>query len=293
MIPENVMRELRYVEIYTAKKIRNVRVGTYVSPLRGSGFDFDEHRRYRPGDDIRRMDWNVTARMNVPYIKQTHEERELNVVIAMDLSRSMQYGTGRFSKKEVMTFIAGSLLFSAASDQINTGFMAFTDRVLSYSPPRAAKKVTWAILEDLWSLDPPEGRTKILPAVRHLIKELKRMSVIVLISDFFSDEDIFASDELKVLATRHDVIGVILEDPLETDLPGRTGFVRMRDMETGASVALGLGRRARQAYADAAHARKQELIRSFYRIGMDHVFVRSDQSFVEPLMNVFMKRKNR
>src|SRR6266581_9312737 len=136
MIPPAVMQELRYIEIYSARKIRNLRIGPYTSPLRGPGFDFDEHRPYRPGDDVRRIDWNVTARMNAPYVRHTHAERELNVMIALDVSRSMELGTSHYSKKEVMTFITGSLLFSALADQLNTGFLAFGDRVLASSPPR-------------------------------------------------------------------------------------------------------------------------------------------------------------
>ena len=139
MIPEHVMRELRYIELYTAKKIRNLRVGAYTSPLRGPGFDFDEHQPYRRGDDVRRIDWNVTARMGAPYVRHTHAERELNVMLAIDVSRSMELGAANRSKKELMTFITGSLLFSAVADQINTGFLAFADRVLEYGPPRRTR----------------------------------------------------------------------------------------------------------------------------------------------------------
>ena len=124
------MRELRYIEVATARKIRNLRVGTYTSPLRGPGFDFDEHQPYRPGDDVRRIDWNVTARLDAPFVRHTHAERELNMMVAMDVSRSMALGTSHYSKREAMTFITGSLLFSALSNQINTGFLAFADRVL-------------------------------------------------------------------------------------------------------------------------------------------------------------------
>src|SRR5205823_13591399 len=129
---------------------------------------------YRPGDDVRRIDWNVTARLNAPYVRHTHAERELNVMIAMDLSRSMELGTSRYSKKETLTFISGSLLFSALSDQINTGFLAFSDRVLLYSPPRRTRAAAWALLEQCWSLKPASGRTAIRPALQHLTKLLTR-----------------------------------------------------------------------------------------------------------------------
>src|SRR5437870_1173467 len=233
MIPAPVMRELRYIEVYTAKKIRNLRVGAYTSPLRGPGFDFDEHQPYRQGDDVRRIDWNVTARMNAPYVRHTHAERELNVMIAIDVSRSMDLGTAHDSKKEVMTFITGSLLFSALSDQINTGFLAFADRVLMSTPPRRTRAAAWSTLEQCWNAktsrlraegataSPADARwfrrraeagrneTKLLPPVRHLLKTLKRMSVVFIVSDFMTDEDLFGSQDLAMLAARHDVIAIV------------------------------------------------------------------------------------
>jgi len=141
MIPPHMLRELRYLEISTAKAVRNVRIGPHTSRSRGSGFDFDQHLAYRPGDDVRRIDWNATARLNTPYVRQTHAERELDVVMALDLSQSMAIGSSRYSKKEVTTFVAASILFSAASDQINAGFLTFSDRVLRWAPPLATRRL--------------------------------------------------------------------------------------------------------------------------------------------------------
>src|SRR5206468_3084272 len=234
-------------------------------PLRGSGFDFDEHLPYRPGDDVRRIDWNVTARLNAPYVRHTHAERELNVVIAMDLSRSMELGTSRYSKKEALTFISGSLLFSALSDQINTGFLAFSDRVLMYSPPRRTRGAAWAFLQQCWSLSPTPGRTALIPALQHLATMLKRTSVIFIVSDFITDEDVFGAPELRILTTRHDVVAVVPEDPAETSLPPGGGTMTFRDLETGRHIGVGLGAAARRRYADAARARREALTRAFYR----------------------------
>src|SRR5260221_6100185 len=193
MIPEHEMPEHGYIEVYTAKKIRNQRVGAYQSPLRGPGFDFDEHQIYRPGDDVRRIDWNVTARMDVPYVRHTHAEREMNVMIAMDVSRSMDLGTSKYSKREAMTFITASLLFSALSDQINTGFLAFGDRVLASSIPRRTRAAAWSVLEQCWATSSSSPRTLMLPVIRHLVKTLKRMSVVFLVSDFMTDDDVLES----------------------------------------------------------------------------------------------------
>ena len=183
MIPERVMKELRYIEVATSKKIRNQRVGAYQSPMRGSGFDFDEHQPYRPGDDVRRIDWNVTARLGAPFVRHTHAEREMNVMVVMDVSRSMALGTSNYSKREALTFITGSILFSALADSINAGFLAFSDRVLMSTPPRRTRAAAWSVLEQCWSLEPKPSRTLMLPVIRHLATTLKRMSLIFIVSD--------------------------------------------------------------------------------------------------------------
>lgn len=298
MIPHEVMRELRYIEVYTAKRIRNLRVGSYTSPLRGPGFDFDEHQAYRQGDDVRRIDWNVTARMNAPFVRHTHAERELNVMIAMDVSRSMELGTGARSKKELMTFITGSLVFSALADQINTGFLAFSDRVITYAPPRRTRAAAWSVLEHCWntatlsprSPDGSRGGTRMVPAIRHLVKTLKRMSVVFIVSDFITDDDPFGSQELAMLAARHDVIAVVPEDPSERALPVGRGYLNVRDVESGRQVAVSLGPRTRRLYEAEANERRGALAHAFYRVPMDYVFVPTDRSPVEPLLELFARR---
>jgi len=290
MIPDHVMRELRYLEVYSAKKIRNLRVGAHTSRLRGTGFDFQELRPYRPGDDVRTIDWSVTARMNAPFVRETRAERELDVMIALDISRSMELGTSHASKKEALAVITASLLFSALSDQINTGFLAFADRVVDFSPPRRARADAWAILERLWTLAPQPGRTAIVPAVRALVSKLKRLTVVFLVSDFMTDEDVFANGDLSVLASRHDVIAVVPEDPAESSLPAGRGYYRLRDLESGRTETVGLGRSARTAYSDRARQHRETLTQAFYRVPMDHVFVRTDQNPVEQMLSLFATR---
>jgi uncharacterized protein (DUF58 family) len=291
MIPEHVMRELRYIEVYTAKKIRNQRVGVYQSPLRGAGFDFDEHQPYRPGDDVRRIDWNVTARMGAPYLRHTHAERELNAMIVMDASPSMLQGSSGYSKKEAMTFITGSILFSALADQINAGFCAFSDRVLVHTPPRRARAAAWSVLEQCWTLAPSTRRTLMAPVVRHLLTTLKRMTVIFFVSDFLTDDDVLESGELARLAARHDLIAVVPEDATEAQLPAGRGYLRIRDLESGRRVTVALGRDVRATYAAAMRQRREDLARAFYRVPMDHVFVPTNESPVLPVLSLFAARK--
>ena len=291
MIPPDVMRELRYIEIYSAKKIRNLRLGPYTSPVRGPGFDFDQHRPYRPGEDVRRIDWNVTARMNAPYLRQTHAERELNVVVMLDLSPSMAFGSTRYSKKEVMTFIAASVLFSATSDLINIGFLAFADRVLRWAPPKRAGGRAWRLLEELWDLEPTCGRTAMIPALEQLHATLRGMTVVCLVSDFITDEDVFGSRALRMLASHHDVVAVVPEDPGETALPVGRGTIRLRDPESGRVADVRLDARTRLAYREAVAERRRAIVDACYRTTIDCVFVPSDQPVMEPLLNLFARRR--
>ena len=291
MIPEHVIKELRYIEVATTRKIRNQRVGTYQSPLRGPGFDFDEHQPYRPGDDVRRIDWNVTARMGTPFVRHTHAEREMNVMVVMDVSRSMTLGSREHSKREALTYITGSILFSAVSDQINAGFVAFADKVLMATPPRRTRAAAWRLLEEAWSLKPSSSKTLLLPVVRHLTATLKRMSVIFIVSDFVLSDAALESRELALLAAKHDVIAVVPEDRAETELPAGSGYVHMRDVESGRRVTVGLGRQARAGYAAAVAQRRDDLARAFYRVPMDHVFVPTEGSPVLPVLSLFARRK--
>lgn len=292
MLPDHVVRQLRYIQLSTAKRIRALRVGTYTSRLRGSGFDFDQHRAYREGDDVRRIDWNVTARMNAPYVLETHADRELNVIVALDLSRSMQFGTGKHSKKEMMLFVAACLAFSAVADQVNTGFLAFSDRILSYRPPRRAWARAWAMLEDIWTLEPQGTDTAILPAVRFLSRQLKAVSIVFLVSDFMTTEDLGAARDLKALAVRHDVIGVVVEDPAEKELPEGSASMRLRDLESGRQTRIGLSQELRRRYNELTEHRRRELVRTFYRTPMDYVFLRSGENVVEPLLRLFAARRH-
>jgi uncharacterized protein (DUF58 family) len=290
MIPDAVMRELRYIEVATARKMRTPRVGPFSSRLRGQGFDFDQHQPYRPGDDVRRIDWNVTARLDAPFVRHTHAERELNMLIAVDVSRSMDLGTSHYSKREAMMFITASLLFSALSTQVNTGFLAFSDRVIVSRPPRRTRGAAWGILEQCWTAPAGSGRTALVPMVRHLAHTLKRMTMVFLVSDFLTDEDLFGGPDLAMLAARHDVIAVIPEDPFERELPSGPGYVRVRDLETGRHADVDLGLRARRRYAAAARERRASLAAAFYRVPMEHVFVPTDEHAIEPLLSLFASR---
>ena len=299
MIPDDIMRELRFIEVATARKMRSLRAGSFTSRSRGDGFDFDELQPYRPGDDVRRIDWNVTARLDAPFVRHTYAERELNMVIAMDVSRSMELGTTARSKRETMMFITASILFSALADQVNTGFagrpgfVAFSDRVLVSSPPRRRRAAAWAILERCWASADQGGGTAILPVVRHLLRTLKKMSIIVLVSDFLTDEDLFGAAELRMLAARHDVIAVVPQDGLEQALPEGPGYLQVRDLESGRRAGIDLGAGSRQRFAAEVRRRRGSLARAFYNLPVDHVFLDTGGPLIEPLLAIMAARTRR
>ena len=291
MLPDEVRRELRYIEMYTARRIRNLRVGAYTSRVMGTGFDFKEHRPYSPGDDVRRIDWNVTARLHAPFVRLTDAERELNLIVALDVSPSMAFGSVARSKKDAMLFIAGCLVFSALADRINIGLVAFADRVIAYFPPRHSRSHAWEALDAIWTLDGTSPRTALSPVARLLAGRLKRTSMICFVSDFMTADHEASTRDLKILGARHDLVSVVVEDPAEEALPAGSGTVRMRDLESRKAVRIALGEGLRRQYRAASVARRQALTESFYRIPMDPVFVRSDASAIEPLLRLFMSRK--
>src|SRR4029077_8807140 len=172
-------------------------------------------------------------------------------MVVMDLSRSMNLGSTEHSKREALTYIAGSLLFSAIADQINTGFLAFSDRVLMSTAPKRTRAAAWKTLEEMWALKPKASKTLMLPVVRHLALTLKRMSVVFIVSDFVTADKALESPELAQLAAKHDLIALVPEDRDEIALPAGGGYVQMRDVESGRRVSVGLGRQSRAHYAAA------------------------------------------
>jgi uncharacterized protein (DUF58 family) len=290
MIPHDLMRDLRYIELGTARRIRSLRPGAYTSRRRGDGLDFDRHRHYEIGDDVRRMDWNVTARIGQPFVRQTHAERELDLVVAIDLSRSMKMASAGRSKREALLRVAGSLLFSAMTDRISTGFVAFTDRVLRWVAPTASSRRAWTALSALHAMDPGSGQTALTPALAHLLQSLKRPTLVVIVSDFLVREDLDSTPELATLAARHDVVAVVLSDKLEGRLPEGSGFVRVRDLETGVERDIRLNDATRARYAAVIDHRREALTRCCYRMGIEPVFVDAAADVVTPLIAAFARR---
>jgi uncharacterized protein (DUF58 family) len=291
MIPQALLERLRYIEIYTHRATRHHMVAEYRSPFRGRGFDFDQHKPYQQGDDYRQIDWNVTARMQRPYVRREFEEKEMTAIVMADLSRSMEFSSADLSKRELLLEIAATVAFSAANDAMKVGLLGFTDRIEVELPCKKGLGQVWQILDALWNVKPASRRTSLLRPLGHLDANLKRSSLLFCISDFMSHEDLFSAEELKRLVQRHDFIPLILEDGQEERLPEGKGFLRIRDPEAGGETLFRLSAKQRRRYETLARERKIAMRRALYKLNLDHLFLRPGSPYLDPLIGFFLTRK--
>jgi uncharacterized protein (DUF58 family) len=291
MLPDELVRRLRYIEIYTRKAARHHWVADYRSPLRGRGFEFDQHKPYQHGDDYRQIDWNVTARMPQPYIKKAYEEKEMNAIILADLSRSMEFATVDQSKRQLLLEVAATLAFSAVNDNMKVGLLGFTDEIEIDLPSKKGLAQVWKILETLWDIQPGSRRTNLLRPLQHLESRLQTASLLFCISDFIAQEEALTSHSLQKLVRRHDFIPVILDDQMEQALPRGRGYLRMRDAERGAELVFRLSDGTRGQYESLLRERKIALQRSLYRLNLDHFFLRAGRPFLDPIIGFFLARR--
>ena len=291
MIPDELVKRLQYIEIYTRKAARHHWVADYRSPLRGRGFEFDQHKPYQLGDDYRQIDWNVTARMPQPYIKKAYEEKEMNAVILADLSRSMEFATVDQSKKQLLLEVAAILAFSAINDDMKVGLLGFTDEIEIDLPSKKGLAQVWKILDTLWNIRPSSQKTNLLRPLQHLETRLQTASLLFCISDFITQEEALTSHSLQKLVRRHDFIPVILDDELEEALPRGRGYLRLRDAEWGGEMMLRLSDRTRGKYELLVRERKITLQRSLYKLNLDHLFLRAGKPFLDSIIGFFFTRR--
>lgn len=294
MLAPELTEELQYIEIAVSRRIRSLRFGQSRSPVRGSGYEFETHRKYVVGDDLRMVDWNVSARMQDLYLKRHFEEKEVTVFLVADVSGSMKFSTAFHSKRIRMLQIAAALGFSAVSDSCNFGFMAFSDKVEAYEAPRKGRGHVWRTIERLYHLKPERTGTAWEPALRFLRSRLRRMSIIFLLSDFITDpESVHLGEmpDLKVLAQKHDVVPIVFQDQLERSLPAGRGLLRFRSAEGRQEMLLSLSSAQRRTFEALIEERKTSLRDLFYSLGMECLFLHIDEPFMDPLMELFERRR--
>jgi uncharacterized protein (DUF58 family) len=288
----DILRQVRKIEIKTRGLSREIFAGKYHSAFRGRGMAFSEVRGYRIGDEVRDIDWNVTARTGSPHIKTYEEERELTLMLLVDVSGSRHFGTTDKSKQQVMAEIAAVLAFSAASNNDKVGCVFFSDRIEKYIPPKKGKKHVLAIIMELIDFQPASAGTDLGAAFRFLTGVTKKRVTAFVLSDFMDVEGGEArfDDALKIASGKHDIVGIRVYDPRETELPD-VGIVEMKDAETGRKLWFDTSsRRARAGYAERWRAGQQVIEQTLNRRRVDHVAVATDEDYVKSLIRLFAQR---
>jgi len=285
-----LLKKVRKIEIKTRGLSNQIFSGEYHSAFKGRGMAFSEVREYIPGDDIRSIDWNVTARLNHPYVKIFEEERELTVMLLVDISASGDFGTKKLFKRELITELCAVLSFSAIQNNDKIGIIFFTDRIEKFIPPKKGKSHILRIIRELIDFQPEGKGTDIGLALRYFTNMIKKRSISFLITDFLSTG---FNDALKIASRKHDLVAIRIYDKYETQLPD-FGLIRLQDAETGKLLWVDTANRSvRENYRQNWIRRQQELDSIFTRSGIDQAKIATDENYVQPLINLFKKREKR
>ena len=291
MDANELLKKIRKIEIKTRGLSQNIFAGEYHSAFKGRGMIFSEVREYQPGDDIRDIDWNVTARQNKPYVKVYEEERELTVMLLIDVSGSGGFGACGELKKEKMAEIAATLAFSSIQNNDKVGVVFFSDKVEKFIPPKKGKKHILLIIGEIINFQPENKGTNIDVALQFMTNAIKKRCSAFLISDFIDDHDYFKS--MSIANRKHDLASIQVYDRRDAEMPN-VGLVRVRDMETGSDRWLDTSSSSvRKAYAKSWYERQQKLNSITARSGVDLASVTTDEDFVKALLGLFRRRSAR
>ncbi len=282
-----LLKRVRKIEIKTRSLSKHIFAGEYHSAFKGRGISFSEVREYQYGDDIRSVDWNVTARFNHPYVKVFEEERELTVMLLVDVSGSQEFGTRSMLKKSLITEVAAILAFSAIQNNDKVGVIFFSDRVEKFIPPKKNRKHILHIIRELIELKPESRKTDFTEPLRYLTNAIKKRSIAFLISDFMGPS---FTNSLRIASNKHDVVALRVYDKTEKDLPD-AGLVRLQDAETGEErwVDTSLDS-VREAYRRWRQEKEAELEDTFRQCGVDHTDLVTDEDYIRPLVQLFKRR---
>jgi len=290
MIPEELIKKIRQIEIYTSRMVDASFAGQYESVFKGRGMQFDEVREYTPGDDIRSIDWNVTARTGRAYVKRFVEEREMTVILAVDLSASGAFGTVNKTKNELAAEFCAVLAFAAAKNNDKVGLLIFTDRVELYIPPKKGIRHMLRLIRELLYFRMPPRRTNIPQAVDYLAKVLRRKATVFVVSDFLETD---FKKSLSLLNKRHDVIAVPVRDRAEVSLPS-VGLIEFTDAETGETILVDTSSRAfRERYSETSAGRFNNLKNLLKSVNVDCISISTDRPYIHDLIEFFHMRHRR
>jgi uncharacterized protein (DUF58 family) len=287
MDTKELLKKVRKIEIKTRRLSDHVFGGEYHSTFKGRGMTFSEVRQYQFGDDVRNIDWNVTARYNEPFIKVFEEERELTLMLMVDISGSEYFGTQEQFKNEIITEIAATLAFSAMQNNDKTGLILFSDEIELYIPPKKGKSHVLRIIRELLEFEPKSNKTNIANALKFLSNVMKKKAIVFVLSDFIADN---YRDTLKIAAKKHDVTGIRVYDKAEENIPN-LGMVQMQDQESGELLLVNTGSKSvRNQYYNYHRERVDYFTESFTKSGAGALSSRVDESYVKKLLGYFKRR---
>jgi uncharacterized protein (DUF58 family) len=290
MIPKELAKKIRYIQIYTTKVVNDVLAGEYESVFKGRGMEFDEVREYQIGDDVRSIDWNVTARAGKPFIKKYREERELTVLFLVDLSASGNFGSLKQTKNELAAEICALLAFAAIKNNDKVGLIVFTDHVEMFIPPGKGARHVLRVIREILSFRPRRTRTDIARALDYLGRVQSRRAVVFLISDFQADE---FEKTLQVLGRRHDLVAVSISDSRESRLPD-VGLLELEDAETGEIVLIDTrSHEVQKRYESLSLKRAGELAQMLRSMRIDQISIETGKPYIRDMMAFFRNRERR
>lgn len=290
MIPRELLKQIKNIEIRTNHLVTEVFSGEYESVFKGRGIEFEEVREYQMGDDIRTIDWNVTARMNHPYVKEFKEERELTIFILVDVSSSQYFGTAEKFKNDVAAEIAALIACTAIRNNDRVGLIIFTEKIEKYIPPKKGRGHVFRVITEILQHNPENERTKIKNALSYLQKIYRKRAVVFLISDFIDSD---YEDELRVVSKRHDLIPIIIRDKREFFLP-RLGLVEFKDSESGERILVDTSRgEIQNDFVKIAEGEMERRLNIFKRLKLDRIEIQTGVPCVDALVRFFRSREKR
>jgi uncharacterized protein (DUF58 family) len=290
VIPKELLRALRRIEITTRRLATEQLSGNYISGFKGQGLAFSDVRKYQPGDDVRTIDWNVSARMDETFIKVFVEEREMTVMLVVDVSASERFGTHGGPKSRVAAEVAALCAFSAIKNNDRVGLIASSDRIEKLVPPKKGQKHVLRVVREILAAEPQGTGTDLSVALQTLVKVARRRSVAFVLSDFFATG---YERALSLASARHDVVPVMIVDPRDEDMPD-VGLANFRDLETGEDILVDTSDAyVREHYKASMRALRQRQIDLFRKFGLDHCLVHTHQPYIGPLRELFARRAKR
>jgi len=290
MLPKEIIRKIRRIEITTSRLVTDFLSGQYESVFKGRGIEFDEVREYQPGDEIRSIDWNVTARMGHPFIKKYVEERQLTVMILLDASGSSYFGTAKRFKRELAAEVSAVLAFAAIQNNDRVGLIIFSDRIEKFIPPRKGLSHVLRVVREALYFQPKGKGTDLAGALKYLDSVTTRRAVTFVVSDFFAKD---FKKPMSIANKRHDIVALTITDPRELTLPN-VGILALADAETGRLMEVDTSKsRIRDAYAKKARALIEDRASLFGSISVDHIDIRTDKPYLEEFIKFFKARKRR